>query len=76
MSWYADIDGEIVTSLKAKPLVMSVIGQWAEPDAEGQVNLTEDPEKDTLTISLSGLYRNLGRYIEEEVYKIAQEFPK
>jgi hypothetical protein len=76
MSWYAGIDGEIVTSLKAKPLVMNVIGQWAEPDAEGTVELKEDPGKETLTICLSGLYRNLGRYIKEKAHNIVQEFPQ
>lgn len=76
MSWYAGILGEIETAIKAKPMVMEVIGKWAQPEAEGYVELSEDKEKCTLTISFNGMYRNLGRYVEYEVYKIAQKFPK
>ena len=76
MSWYAEIIGEIVTSLKAKPLVIEVIGKWTQPEAEGEVQLKENPKKGILEISLSGCYRNLGRYIEHEIYKVTQKFPK
>jgi hypothetical protein len=76
MSWYTHILGEITTSLKAKPLVMEVIGKWTHPEADGQVELTEDAGKGALTILFNDYYRNLGRFVEHEIYKIAQKFPE
>jgi hypothetical protein len=75
MSWYAEIHGEIETALAAYPLVMKAIGEWAEPDSDGRVEIEKDEAKGKLFIRLDDSYRNLGRHIEVELCNLAGAFP-
>ena len=76
MSWYAEIRGEVETSLKAYDQVMEVIGLWTKPEAEGQVELEKDGQAGTLLIRFQECYRNLGRYVNHEIWKLAEKYPK
>ena len=77
MSWYAEIRGEVETSLKAYKQVMEVIGLWTKPDAEGHVELERDRrEGKLLLIRFHDYFRNLGRYVDHEIWKLARNYPK
>lgn len=74
MSWYADISGEITTSVKALPMVMDLIGEWTRYDSEGVVHIEQ--AGDTLTLNLGNHYRNLGGCLPEAVSRIASAYPE
>jgi hypothetical protein len=79
MSFYATISGNLVIPKKAEKELRALIPYWEEfiedNDMDGAV-IGVDHNKNTVTYTLDGFYKSLGRDLDIAVFKLLQKFPE